>query len=118
MRENLKTKSSEYIVIYQDDLYIASPTPEDILNILQDKYRININPDFYLVGNYPHDPGGTMFRQLRKYLQEVYVNVTILFNDKLLKDLQIYLKMMKLLIIKGNINLIHDETIYEHLNHL
>ena len=46
MRDNLKTKSSEYIVIYQDDLYIASPTPEAILNILQDKYKININPDF------------------------------------------------------------------------
>ena len=38
----------EYIVIYQDDLYIASPTPEDILNILQNMSKININPDFYL----------------------------------------------------------------------
>ena len=32
MRENLKTKCCEYIVVYQDDLYIASPTPEAILN--------------------------------------------------------------------------------------
>ena len=30
MRENLKTKSCEYIVIYQDELYIASTTPEEI----------------------------------------------------------------------------------------
>ena len=43
MRENLKTKSSEYLVVYQDDLYIASQTPEEILNILQNKYKININ---------------------------------------------------------------------------
>ena len=48
MRENLKTKCCEHIVIYQDDLYIASPTPETILNILQNKYKLNINPDFYL----------------------------------------------------------------------
>ena len=48
MRENLKTKCCEHIDIYQDDLYIASPTPEAILNILQNKYKLNINPDFYL----------------------------------------------------------------------
>ena len=47
MRENFKTKCCEYIVVYQDDLYIASPTPEDILNILQNMYKININPEFY-----------------------------------------------------------------------
>ena len=46
MRENLKTDSSKYIVIYRDDLYMASSTSEEILNILQDKYKININPDF------------------------------------------------------------------------
>ena len=51
-RENLKTKSCEYIVIYQDHLYIASTTPEEILNILQDKYKININPDSYVGGKF------------------------------------------------------------------
>ena len=60
MRENLKSKSCENIVIYQDQLYTASTTREPILNILQDKCKININPDFYLECNYPHDPGGTM----------------------------------------------------------
>ena len=32
MRENLKMQSSEYIVIYQDDLYIASTMPEEIFH--------------------------------------------------------------------------------------
>ena len=68
MRENLKTQFIDYIVIYQDDLCIPSQTPEEILNILQVKCKININPDFYLGGNYPHDPGGTMIGQLSKYL--------------------------------------------------
>ena len=77
-REKLKTKSYEYIVIYQDDLYIASTTLEEILNILQDKYKININPDFYLGGKYQHDPGGTMICQLRKYLEKLYVSIAIL----------------------------------------
>ena len=34
LRENHKTKSSEYIFICQDDLYIASTTPEEILQML------------------------------------------------------------------------------------
>ena len=53
MRENLKTKSFKYIllVIFLDDLYIASPIPEEILNILQDKYKIQTYPDSYLAGS-------------------------------------------------------------------
>ena len=66
MRENLKTKCCEYIVVYQDILYVASPTPEVILNTLQNKYKLNINQDFYLGAKYPNDPGGTMICQLRK----------------------------------------------------
>ena len=120
MRENLKTKSFKYIllVIFWDDLYIASPIPEEILNILQDKYKIQIYPDSYLAGSYPHDPGRTMIHQLRKYIEKLYVNITILFNDKLPTDLQISVKIMKLLITKGNLKLIHNVITYEHLNHL
>ena len=54
MKENLKTKSCEYIIIYHDDLYIVSNTPDEILYTLQDKYMINN----YLQDNYTHDPGG------------------------------------------------------------
>ena len=46
MAENLKTKCCGYIVVYQDDLYIASTTPETILKTLQHVYKLNINPDF------------------------------------------------------------------------
>ena len=41
MRENHKTKSSASIVICQDDLYIVSAIPEEILHMFQDKYKIN-----------------------------------------------------------------------------
>ena len=34
------TKSSEYIFIYQDELYIASRTLEEILHIIKEKYKI------------------------------------------------------------------------------
>ena len=68
MRENHKTKSSEYIFICQDDLYIASTTPEEILNMLKDKYKINI----YLQGKYPHDPGGRDICQIKEYLEKSY----------------------------------------------
>ena len=42
MRENHKIKSSEYIIICHDQLYIASTTLKENLNMLQDKYKINI----------------------------------------------------------------------------
>ena len=48
MRENHKTKSSEYIFICQDDLYIASTTPQEISNMLKDKYKINISPQLII----------------------------------------------------------------------
>ena len=42
MRENRNTQSSEYIIICQDGLYlyIVSTTPEEILYMLKDKYKI------------------------------------------------------------------------------
>ena len=55
MRENHNSQSSEYIIICQDGLYILSTTPEEILHMLKDNYKINI----YLQDKYPHDPGGT-----------------------------------------------------------
>ena len=68
MRENHRTKSSEYIFMCQDDLYIASTTPEEILNMLKDKCKINI----YLQGKYPHDPGGRDICQIKEYLEQLY----------------------------------------------
>ena len=84
MRENHKTKSSKYIFICQDDLYIASTTPEEILNLLKDKYKINI----YLEGK----------------------NLNMLFNNKLPTDLYTTFQIIKLLIKKGNLNLIHNKN--------
>ena len=66
MRENLKTKCCEYIVVYQDDLHIASPTSEAVLNILQNQYKLNINPEFYLGASYLIDQGETIMCQLSK----------------------------------------------------
>ena len=83
--------------------------PEEIFNILQCKCKIN----FYLDGKYPHDPGGTMICQLRKYLEKFYVNVNILFNNQLPTDLQLFFEIIKLLITKGNLNLINNK---KHMN--
>ena len=60
MRVNHKTKSCECIIIYQDELYIASNTLEEILHIVKDKYKMKINPNDYQGSNFPYDPGGTM----------------------------------------------------------
>ena len=41
MRENHNTQS--YIIICQDGLYILSTTPEEILHMLKDKYKIYLS---------------------------------------------------------------------------
>ena len=60
MRANHKTKSSECIILHQDELYIASSTIQEILHIVKEKYKIKINSNDYLESNFPYDPGGTM----------------------------------------------------------
>ena len=116
MRENHYTQSCEYIIICQDGLYIASTTPEEILHMLQDKYKINI----YLQDKYPHDPGGRDICQIKQYLEKLYANVTpnMLFKDKCTTDLHTAFEIIKLLIQKGNLNLIHNKNTYVHFNHL
>ena len=71
MKENHNTQSCEYIIICQDGFYIASTTPEEILPILKDKYKINI----YLQDKYPHDPGGKDKYQIMEYLENLYHNI-------------------------------------------
>ena len=90
MRENQNTQSSEYVIIYEDELYIVSTTPEEIFHVLNDKYKINI----YLQDKYPHDPGGRDICQcqIKQYLEKLYANVNILFNDKLHQDLLYFIQ--------------------------
>ena len=69
MRENHDTQSSEYIIICQDGLFIVSTTPDEILHMLKDKYKINIS----LQDKYPHDPGGKdiYHNQIKEYLEHL-----------------------------------------------
>ena len=60
MRVNHKTKSCECIIIHQDELYIASSTLQELLHIVNDKYKIKITSNDYQESNFPYDPGGTM----------------------------------------------------------
>ena len=53
-----------------------------------------------------------------KYLEKLHVNITILFNDNPPKDLDIFLKIMEILITKGNLVLMPKEATDEHLNDL
>ena len=106
MRENHNTQSCEYIIICQ--------IPEEILHMLKDKYKINI----YLQDKYPHDPGGKDNYQIKEYLEHLYENMNILFNNKFPRDLHIAFKIIKLLIKKENLNLIHNQNSYQLLHHL
>ena len=116
MRENHNIISCEYIIICQDGFYIASTTPEEILHMFKDKCKINI----YLQDKYPHDPGGRdIYKyQVKGYLNNLYENMNILFNDNLPTDLHTAFQNIKLLIDKRNLNLIHNKNSYQHFNYL
>ena len=90
MRENHITQSCEYIIIYHDELYIASNTPGDILHTLQDKYKINI----YLQDKYPHDPSGRDICQKSRNILKSYILMLICFS--MTNFLQIYTLHSKL----------------------
>ena len=60
MRAKHNTKSCEYIILHQDELYIASSTLQEILHIVKEKYNIKINSNDYQGSDFPYDPGGTM----------------------------------------------------------
>ena len=89
--------------------------PEEILHMLKDKYNINI----YLQDNYPHDPGGRdIYKyQIKEYLENLYENTNILFNDNLPTNLHTAFQIIKLSIEKGNLNLIHNKNSYQHFNY-
>ena len=94
MRENYNTESSEYMIICQDGLYSVSTTPEEILYMLKDKYKISI----YLQDKYPHDPGGKDNYQIKEYLEHLYENMNILFNNKFPTGLHTEFHIIMLLI--------------------
>ena len=73
MREIHNTQSSEYISMCQDGFYIVSTTPEEILYMSKDKYKINI----YLQDKCPHDPGGKDNYQIKEYVEHLYENMKI-----------------------------------------
>ena len=114
MRENQNTQSSEYIILCQEGLFIVSTTPAEILHMLKDKYKININ----LQDKYQHDPGGRdiYHYQIKVYLEHLYENRNILFNNKFPMDLHTEFHIIKLLIEKGNLNLTHNQNSYQHYN--
>ena len=91
MKENHNIQSCEYIIIWQDGLYIASTTPEQILHTLKDKYKINI----YLQDKYPQDPGGKDKYQINEYLENLHENMNIVINDKLPTDLHTAFQIIK-----------------------
>ena len=81
-------------------IVIVSITPDEISHMLEDKYKINI----YLQDKYPHDPGREDKYQIKEYLEHLYENINILFNNKFPMDLHTEFHIIKLLIEKGNLN--------------
>ena len=49
-------------------------------------------------------------------MEHLYENMNILFNDKFPTDFCIAFKIIKLLIEKGNLNLIHNKNTNQHFN--
>ena len=58
--ENPCVKSCEYIIIHQDELYIASYTLQENFHIVKDKYKIKKISNNYQGSDFSYDPGGTI----------------------------------------------------------
>ena len=84
--------------------------------MLKDKYKSNS----YLQDKYPHDPGGREIYhyQIKEYLEHLYESMNILFHNRFPMDLHTEFQIIKLLIEKGNLNLIRNKNSYQHFNHL
>ena len=49
-------------------------------------------------------------------MEKLYINDNMFFKDKLPQDLYTAFQIIKLLIEKGNLNLIHNKNSYQHFN--
>ena len=49
-----------------------------------------------------------------KYIEKLYAKVNLIFKDILPQDLYTEFEIIKLLIRKGNLNLIHNIITYQH----
>ena len=49
-------------------------------------------------------------------MEKLYINDNMLFKDKLPQDLYTAFQIIKLVIEKGNLNLIHNKNLYQHFN--
>ena len=95
-------------------MFIVSATPEDVLYMLKAKYKFNI----YLQVKYLRNPGGRdiYHYQIKEYLEHLYENMNLLFNNKFPTELHTEFHIIKLLIEKRNLNLIHNKNSYHHYN--
>ena len=80
--------------------------------MLKDKYKINL----CLQDKYLHGPAGKDKYQIKENLKNLYENMNILFNDNLPTDLHTAFQIIKLLVEKGNLNLIHNRNSYQQFN--
>ena len=51
-------------------------------------------------------------------MEKLYINDNMLFKDNMPQGLYTAFQYIKLLIEKGNLNLIHNQNTYEHLHYL
>ena len=55
---------------------------------------------------------------IKEYLEKLYANVNMLFNNKVPTDLYTTFQIIKLLIEKGNLSLVHNKNTFQHFNYL
>ena len=76
----------EYIAVYVDDLAIASKKPQEIIDILTDKFKYKLKGvgpiKFHLGCDFGRDPDGTMYFGPRKYISKMMDAFEQMFGEK------------------------------------
>jgi hypothetical protein len=84
--DNPKMDHYEYIVVYVDDLGIASKDPSSIIKDLEGRYGFKLNgmgpTTFHLGVNYFHDLNGILCMAPKKYIDKMIETYVRLFGSK------------------------------------
>ena len=76
----------EYIAIYVDDLLIASEKPQQIVQDLNEKFKLKIKDDgpliYHLGCDYKPDKDGTLAAQLTKYINKILESYKKMFPNE------------------------------------
>jgi hypothetical protein len=75
----------EYVAVYVDDLELALEKPQELIDLLREKFKYKIKGEgpisYHLGCDYFRDEDGTLVQQPRKYIEKMMVDYKTMFGE-------------------------------------